>query len=298
MAQTPKKDNYMKQKNIDKLINDALAIEFEDAKDAGALGFMARAMTQATMPHSKTEETSFERTNGLFSLTMLAPPSIGLPYGTVPRLLMAWVTTEAVQSKDPVLYLGPSLTSFMRELGLVPTGGRWGSISRVKEQTKKLFSCAVSCNYSEDNFDAGAWFIIAKNYQLWWEPKNPEQSSLWRSTVTLSTDFFEEINDRPVPLDMRALRALKQSPLALDIYCWLTYRMSYLKRSTTVPWQALQMQFGSSYPITPQGTRDFKKKFIHHLKKIYTVYPEAKITPTDSGLVLAQSKPHIKVISS
>ena len=58
------------------------------------------------------------------------------------------------------------------------------------------------------------------------------------------------------------------------------------------------MQFGSGYPITPQSTRDFKKKYIHHLKKIYTVYPEAKITPTESGLVLAQSKPHIKVISS
>lgn len=286
----------MKQKNIDKLINDALAIEVEDAKEAGALGFMARAMTQATMPHSKMEECAFERVNGSFSLTMMAPPSIGLPYGSLPRLLMAWITTEAVQTKDPVLYLGPSLSSFMGALGLVPTGGRWGSISRVKEQTKRLFSCSVSCNYSEENFDAGAGFTIAKNYQLWWEPKAVQQTSLWKSTVTLSTDFFEEIIDRPVPLDMRALKALKRSPMALDIYCWLTYRMSYLKRSTVIPWQALQMQFGSGYPITPQGTRDFKKKFISHLKKVYLVYPEANITPIDNGLALEQSKTHVKKI--
>jgi hypothetical protein len=31
-------------------------------------------------------------------------------------------------------------------------------------------------------------------------------------------------------VDFRALKALR-SPLALDIYCWLTYRMSYLPRS-------------------------------------------------------------------
>ncbi len=33
-----------------------------------------------------------------------------------------------------------------------------------------------------------------------------------------------------VPIDLRALNALKGSPLALDIYSWLTYRMSYLRK--------------------------------------------------------------------
>lgn len=41
----------MKQKNLDKLITEALAIEAEVAKEAGALGYMARALVQATMPH-------------------------------------------------------------------------------------------------------------------------------------------------------------------------------------------------------------------------------------------------------
>ena len=64
-------------------------------------------------------------------------------------------------------------------------------------------------------------FIIAKEYKLWWNPKLPSQLPLWKSTVTLSTDFFDEIVERPVPIDMRALKALKRSPLALDIYCLL-----------------------------------------------------------------------------
>ncbi len=62
---------------ISKLIEQALTLEFEDAKAAGALGFMARALVQATMPHSKPKECFFERTNGAFTLTMMAPPKVG-----------------------------------------------------------------------------------------------------------------------------------------------------------------------------------------------------------------------------
>ena len=55
------------------------------------------------------------------------------------------------------------------------------------------------------------------------------QAALWGSVVTLSPGFFSAVTERPVPVDFRALKALR-SPLALDIYCWLTYRMSYLER--------------------------------------------------------------------
>jgi hypothetical protein len=38
---------------LDMLIAESIAIEAEDAKQAGAVGFMARALTQATMPHRR-----------------------------------------------------------------------------------------------------------------------------------------------------------------------------------------------------------------------------------------------------
>src|SRR4029450_1558331 len=84
--------------------------EGEEAKRAGALGYMARAMVQATMPHRKPAESFFERTNGAFTLTMMAPPKVGLPYGSMPRLLMAWLTTEAVRTKSRELILGDTLS--------------------------------------------------------------------------------------------------------------------------------------------------------------------------------------------
>ncbi len=80
---------------------------------------------------------------------------------------------------------------------------------------------------------------------MWWTPRQPEQAALWESTVMLSERFFNEITETPVPIDLRALKALKQSPMALDVYLWLTYRMSYVNKRTRIPWCALQIQFGS-----------------------------------------------------
>lgn len=282
-------------KNIDKLITDALAIEAEEAKEAGALGYMARALVQATMPHSKPDTVHFERVNGAYTLTMLASPSVGLPYGSIPRLLLAWLATEAVKKQSRYLPLGESLSDFMSQLDMVPTGGRWGSITRLKEQTRRLFSCTVQCRYNDHlgNMEALKNYLIADDATLWWEPKSPDQKALFESTVTLSENFYNELISSPVPIDIRALKALRRSPLAIDIYCWLTYRMSYLKRPTHIPWEALQAQFGADYGLEAQGRRDFKKRFIQASKKVLTVYPEAKLDAQGSTLVLSPSKTHI-----
>lgn len=288
----------LNEKNLDKLISEALAIEAQEARDAGALGFMARALVQATMPHRKTEGNEFERRNGAYTLTMMAPSRIGLPYGSVPRLLLAWMTTEAVKKKERELILGASLSEFMRDLGLVPTGGRWGTITRLKTQTRRLFSTSIHCNYISNQpdgstYEAGLNLNITDSHSLWWEPKDPAQKSLFDSSVTLTQPFFNEIVSNPVPIDMRALKAIKGSPMALDIYCWLTYRMSYLKKTTEIPWPALQTQFGSSYPMTGQGRRDFKKNFLKHLAKVYVVYADVNVSEGENGLRLSPSKPHV-----
>jgi len=284
----------LNDRNLDRLISEALAIEAQEAKEAGAVGFMARVLVQATMPHKKTESLVFHRQNGDFNLSITSPhPKIGLPYGTVPRLLLAWLTTEAVRTKERELVLGDSMSEFMRQLGLVPTGGRWGSITRLKDQSKRLFSASVHCFIDNEEQFSGKNLQVANDFHLWWEPKDPNQKPLWQSSVLLDQSFFDEIIDRPVPVDMRALQAIKQSPLALDIYTWLTYRMSYLKNQTEIPWEALQMQFGAGYALTPHGKRDFKRAFFRQMKKISVVYPEANVSDGSYGLVLQPSKPHV-----
>jgi hypothetical protein len=275
--------------SVERLINDALAIESESALEAGALGFMARAMVQATLPHKKVAGNEFERRNGNFTLSLLAPSKIGLPYGTVPRLLLAWVTTEAVKTKARELELGDSMAAFMGELGMSPTGGAKGDITRLKNQTRRLFASTVSASYEDASKVADIGYRLADESVLWWDAKSPEQAGLWRSSVTLSEKFFNEVVDRPVPIDMRAMKALKRSPMALDIYTWLTYRSSYLKHPTVIPWAALALQFGSNYA----QVRQFKAAFLTELRKVVTVYGRVQVEATDNGLMVKPSLTHI-----
>lgn len=288
----------MNKKNIDQLITDALEIEATAAAEAGMVGYMARALVQATIPHKNTSEIQYVRKNGNYRLIITAgDPLIGLPYGTAPRLLLAWIATEAVRTQSNELVLGRSMSHFMGELGLLPTGGRWGTITRLKDQSNRLFACFIRCSYTSDdsiNPNEAQQFIIADKQTFWWHPKDPSQESLFDNTVTLSQRFFDEIINNPVPIDLRALRALKHSCMALDIYNWLTYRNSYLRNKTSIPWRALQLQFGSSYPMTGQGTRDFKKKFLIQLKAVQAVYPAAKLETSTEALTLIPSPPHIQ----
>jgi len=286
------------------LIEDAVVMEELAAKEAGTLGYMARVLTQATIPHSRYKGNEFTRTNGNFMLTMLAPSDVGLPWGSMPRLLLAWITTEAVRTKSPNLVLGTSLTGFMRELGLYSTGGRWGTNTRLRTSMLSLFSTSISCKYTgkkaDFNHDVGHSLLVADDYDIWWSPKEPNQSALWGSVVNLSLPFFKEITTKPVPIDLRVIKVLKGSPMALDIYIWLTYRMSYLIKPTVIPWPLLQMQFGAEYENTRQGRYNFKKSFFKHLKKVHLFYSNANIEEDNKGkgLLLKQSIPHVPKLSS
>ena len=280
---------HLSPQTIDALINQALAIEDEQAQEAGALGFMARAMVQATLPHRAVAGNEFERRNGNYSLSIMAPSAIGLPYGTIPRLLLAWLTTEAVKTKSRELELGDSLSGFMAELDMMPTGGRWGSITRLKDQSRRLFSSSITAVYEQGAGFAVINQAVADRAQFWWDNKHPEQAGLWKSTVTLSENFFNEVIDRPVPIDMRAVKMLKKSPMALDIYTWLTYRASYLKRQTVIPWSSLALQFGSNYAVL----RQFKAAFLNELRKVMLVYGQVQVEATDAGLIVKPSLTHI-----
>lgn len=283
----------MNTANSNKFLDEVLTIEAEEAMKAGAIGYMAQALVRATMPHRSTTDHVFTRTNGRFTLTLMANPKVGLPWGSIPRLVLAWVTTEAVKTSSRTLVLGGALSDFMDQLDLVPTGGRWGSIYRVRRGTTQLFSSVISLHEQGTGYAAGGTFTIADKYMLFWDQQSLQQPVLFNSTVQLSEVFFNEIVNYKVPIDLRALKALKQSPMALDIYCWLTYRMSYLADKAEIPWRALQTQFGAGYPMTPQGTSDFRKKFLLHLRKVQGVYRHARVGEGKQGLNLYPSPTHI-----
>jgi hypothetical protein len=284
------------------LIDAHLAIEAEDARRAGALGFMARALAIATLPHRRQvlpgegqPAAIFRRKNGDFTLTMMTAHPDGLPFGTLPRLLLTWVCSEAVRKQEPVLFLGDSLSAYLETLDLKPTGGARGDITRLKHQMATLFSAMISCRYDGKNNWTLQNVLLAESVD-WWEPQHPENAGQWRSRLKLSQPFYQECVAHPLPIDLRVIKVLRSSPLALDIYMWLTHRMSYLSRRTIIPWQSLMAQFGAGYSTNEQGIRDFKRAFLRQMKRVHYLYREARINASDDGLILLPSQTHVPIL--
>ena len=150
------------------------AAEVAEAERDGARGYMTRVLAQVTLPHSRPVGNEYIRRNGSLTLSMWSPPHIGLPYAGVPRLLLAWITTEAVRTKERQLILGNSLTDFMAQLGMVPTGGRWGSIPRLQNQMHRLLASTVVCTYDDNQQAKGTKLDVASEYQLWWATRRDQ----------------------------------------------------------------------------------------------------------------------------
>lgn len=193
---------------------------------------------------------------------------IGLPFGSVARLLVSWVTTEAMKTRSPEIRLGVSVGTFLSSLGFearAQSGGDNGTIARVKEQARRLFSCSATIDRQRD--------------------ENTEPVELWKaspalivqpigSVLTLSEVFMTEIANHAVPADQATVLGLSRSALSMDIYWWLSWRFSFLQGDQKVSWEQLQQQFGSRTELT----RKFKQTFTFALERVRAVYP-------DSGLV-------------
>lgn len=293
------KFSLLQIKKTERLVKAIESIETKSAIEEGKLAFMARPFVQATVPHSDPGDVkAWGRENGLLSLSIepgytfknKAPISLGIPYGTIPRLLLFWLTTEALRTKNKKLILGNSFAFFMKKIGLNPStgGGPRSDNLRLKEQMKRLFSARVAITYEKEIFSR-SHYIITEETNLWWSEKNINQNPLFENFVILGEKFFEEIITKPVPVDTRVLAELKQSPLALDLYAWLTYRVFNIKEPYIVSWYQIQNQFGSDF----KEIRMFRWKIKKYLQRIILLYPNLKLQYTQNGLLIHPSPSHI-----
>ena len=66
------------------------------------LGFMARLLALCSMPRTNPgDRWRYIRQNGPYKLIMISGGDSKLPFGNLPRLLLAWVCTEAVPHSVP-----------------------------------------------------------------------------------------------------------------------------------------------------------------------------------------------------
>jgi len=268
-----------RQKN---LISDAVEIDQSREKVFGfSRGYLPSALVQATLPHKDPNlphGAFYQRHTGKFTLT-LSPTSTryGIPFGIVPRLLLAWICTEVVHTRQRVLSLGECQTRILEKLSLNNDGR---DIPRFREQSLRLFNSVISIENTDlRQGEQSRRLLISDQSFVFWQPQKDDANPIWTSEIELSQNFFDEILATPVPFKLDIYRSLR-SPLAMDIYCWLTYRIFLLNRSgrpfVLIPWTGLKMQFGSGYADTTQGLYDFKTNFKKRLHEVLNFYKEAQ----------------------
>ena len=258
------------------------------------LGFMARLLTLCSLPRTNPgNRLQYKRVNGPYTLIMTATGDHKLPYGTLPRLLMAWLSTEAVRTQSREISLGDSLSEFMRTLGIYSSDGK--AYTRLRDQMDRLFHSSVELTYEHQQVRRFVASRVVDRGEFWWDPKRPDDRSLWDSKIELGEKFFNEVINRPVPLNMNALAALKRSALGLDFYLWLVYRTFALRAPLRLSWPTLYSQFGADPDKAGDNrtVQNFRTDSLRELKKIKMAWPELNYTTAKGVLILSPSTPLI-----
>ena len=276
------------------LIEDALMIEQDQTRSTDTRGYMASTLAQITLPHKQHNTLYYSRTNGKLTLSVRGHQDYGVPYGSLPRTILAWMCTEAVRTKSPVLNLGNSTSDFVKNKLQVHYNSTY--LANVKMQSLALSRALISIDGKDGDMRAYEDIKITSKGFVFWSEANPGQSGLWNSSLTLTNEFFEAATKRPIPIDFQIYHALRQSPMAMDIYTWLTYRMFVLlvsgRSEALIPWAGLMLQLGANYPDTPRGLRNFKTNFLTRLREVTTYWKDAQdhIEPLSEHLKLTPCK--------
>lgn len=258
------------------------------------MAFTHAVLCQVGLPRAKVEGREFMRQSGAAWVNIQSgyldegngPVLQPIPYGVMPRLALAWVSTFAMRNKDREIKIGDSAAEFLRLMGMDDDGRRY---STLRQQMHALAACRLQLGFKGRTYNGQP----VEQFDAWIANRDNKQRALWPGTMVLSEGYFNSLIDSAVPLDNRALMALKGSALALDVYAWLAHRLHRIEgRGVILHWKSLREQFAQEY-TGKDADKDFKKKFVPALKKVLAVYPQAKVKQVTGGVLLVGSPPPI-----
>lgn len=269
------------------------AINYMGDEEVG-IGFLYSGWCQAALPHKRLADDAVWKVQ-TERVTLMVEPGrrnlpgddtqfCGVPYGSRARLILLYLQSEALRTNSRDIALGKSLHAWLGRLG-IPIGGK--SFKDVREQADRLSRCRLTFHVQQ----GGRAGLINQNIvdAAMFVDDTSSQESLFVETARLSETFFEQLKKHPVPLEEAAIRAISNNSQALDVYCWLAYRLHVLPQARTVSWPALYGQFGASY----KKLAHFKMRFADSLKVAVAVYRDADVELDVKGLIIRPSRPPV-----
>lgn len=268
------------------------ALNYMADEEAG-IGFLYSGWCQAALPHKRLPDDQPWRVETERVTLVLEPGRralatslewAGVPYGSRARLILLYLQSEALRTNSRDVELGRSLHAWLVRMG-IPICGK--AFKDVREQADRLSRCHLTFHVRQGNREG----LINQSIMdtAMFVRDEAAQGTLFVETTRLSETFFEHLKRHPVPLEDAAIRAISNNSQALDIYCWLAYRLHVLTAPRRITWRALHQQFGASYG----QIRHFQPRFMDSLKLACAVYPGADVDVEEAGLVLKPSRPPV-----
>lgn len=284
--------------DLDRRVVEAAAsyLESED----GEIGYLYSGWAQSGLPHKRlADNASWQvRTDHVSLLvqpgqrhTLTGDPiPVGVPYGSRARLICLYLQSEALKNNSREVELGRSLHAWLRRLD-ISIGGK--SMAAVRDQAERISRCRLSFQIRQGNRTG----LVNQNIldTAMFVDNDNKQGALFVERAKLSEMFFEQLRRHPVPIEEAAIKSISNNSMAIDVYCWLAYRLHVLNAPTLVPWKSLFGQFGTGISRLDK----FRACFRGPLDLALSVYPAANVEVDGRGVMLSPSHPPVssKIVS-
>jgi hypothetical protein len=274
------------------------------AGEAPSPSFLHSALCAMSLPVRRPvdEHAPIIRQDGQYTLVINPKPvvetvggeqrlrSLGVPYGSLPRLVLIHIMTEAVRAQSRHVVLGVTFTDWMRRMGFrtISYGPR-GSATLIREQLDRLLACEWMIRWESDD-KAGEREFGIKEIKLTNEYVGTDRrNGSFTREIYLTEGFYEHLRRHAVPLNENAIRELRDSATALDLYTWLAYRLPRInpKRPAAITWQQLAVHFGNDGKNIRKFRQTVRDAWERHVS---AVYPEAR-TEFDTTLIRLHTSP-------
>lgn len=260
------------------------------AQQEPAPNFLHSALCAMSLPVRRPvdDQAPIIRQDGQYTLVITPKPVVqevdgqkrlhilGVPYGSLPRLVLIHIMTEAVRTKSRHVVLGTSFTDWMRRMGYrtISYGPR-GSATLIRQQLDRLLACEWMIRWDSEDSQGAKEFGV-KEIKLTTEYGGVDmRNGIFVRDIHLTEDFYDHLRKHAVPLNEHAIRQLRDSATALDLYTWLAYRLPRInpKKPAVLSWQQLAVHFGNEGANIRKFRQTVREAWERHVSG---VYPEAR----------------------
>ena len=272
------------------------------------VGYTSKLFVQALFPYRNPDNNERKITTTEGTISVYSPN--GLPYGKYPRLIMAYIITRAVANAGRLkegkitheeacrIPLGHSMSHFLQAIGITGrgTGGATGNLKNIREQLLRIAGSFITVQSDDGVHARGRNTQILEDWNLWFDPRDPNQGSFMESELVLTPQFFKHIAEAPIPIDLNVLRELNK-PRSMDIYIWLTVKQYWLAKNNreayTFTWDIIAANFATSEITSTTQMRDFRRRTKEAIEEVSKVWPNSGIEANTDGVTVTRTAPSV-----